>query len=205
VTRHLDHVAAWLVAAQPVLACLESDFGPRGIPLAWRSIPASSGTPTVPSPDHPSWVQHGDFFPTNVLLDDASGRLCVIDRDSCNTGYPPLFDWFCFVTGLYYTHQRVTRLPKGQTIDALSFEQTFFEPSWFGDAIVERTLQMCASLDVNRARIIDYFADYLAVRYHQFDDDRDSGSKERWGSLFNQFHSFFARNRERCIFNASRL
>jgi len=205
VMRHLEHAAAWLIAAQPTLALLQPDFAARPIPFEWRSIAGHGGTPRAMVPDRSSWVQHGDFFPTNVLLDEASGRLCVIDWDSCNAGYPPLFDWFCFVTGLYYTHQRVRRLPKGQTVDPLSFEQTFFDSSWFADAIVARTLQISTALGVSRPRIMDHFADYLAVRHHQFEDDRDSGSKERWGSLFKEFHAFFLAHQERCIFHPSRI
>jgi SAM-dependent methyltransferase len=205
VRRHLERVAAWLVAAQPTLALLRPDFGSREIPLEWRTIPESSRGQRVAIPDRASWVQHGDFFPTNVLLDEPSGQLCVIDWDSCNGGYPPLFDWFCFITGLYYTHKRVLRLPRGQTTDALSFQQTFFESSWFAETIVERTLQIAAPLGVQRERIMDYFADYLAVRHHQFEDDRDSGSKERWGSLFKEFHAFFLEHQTRCIFHPSRV
>jgi SAM-dependent methyltransferase len=205
VTRHLEHVAEWLVAAQPILARLQSDFAASAIPFEWRTMPTQSRSQRSALSDRCSWVQHGDFFPTNLLLDEASHRLCVIDWDSCNAGYPPLFDWFCFVTGLYYTHHRVRRLPKGQTIDALSFRQTFFEPSWFADRIVALTLQISTALHLDRDRILDYFADYLAVRHHQFEDDRDSGSKEWWGRLFQEFHAFFAENQTRCIFHPSRI
>jgi len=204
VTRQLEMVAAWLIEAQPTLASLQSDFAPRAIPFEWRTMPTTSAQ-RFAIPDRSAWVQHGDFFPTNVMLDERAGRLCVIDWDSCNAGYPPLFDWFCFVAGLYYTHKRVRRLPKGQTIDALSFEQTFFDTSWFAEKIVEMTLLLAASTALQRDRIIDYFADYLAVRYHQFDHDRDSGSKERWGRLFKEFHAFFVENQGRCIFHPGRI
>jgi SAM-dependent methyltransferase len=205
VTRHLESVAKWLVAAQAILALLQSDFAASAIPFEWWSLSTHSGGHTVASPDGVSWVQHGDFFPTNVLLDEASSRLCVIDWDSCNAGYPPLFDWFCFITGLYYTHQRVGRLPKGQTIDALSFRQSFFERSWFAERVVALTLHISTTLGLDRARIMGYFADYLAVRHHQFEDDRDSGSKEWWGRLFKEFYAFFLDNQERCIFHPNRI
>ena len=171
----------------------------------WRTMPPQSGPQRLATADRSSWVQHGDFFPTNVMFDEPSGRICVIDWDSCNAGYPPLFDWFCFVTGLYYTHERVRRLPRGQTIDALSFEQTFFEPSWFAERVVALTLQIAESLGLDRGRIMNHFADYVAVRHHQFEDDRDSGSKERWGSLFKEFYAFFVENQERCIFHPNRV
>ena len=202
VARHLEFVSAWLVMAQATLAHLQTDFGPRAIPIEWRMMP---GATHVRGVDCPSWVQHGDFFPTNVILDERSGRLSVIDWDSCNAGYPPLFDWFCFVTGLYYTHQRVRRLPKGQTIDALSFEQTFFDSSWFAEKVVALTLLLAESAGLDRGRIMEYFGDYLAVRHHQFEDDRDSGSKDRWGRLFKQFYAFFMENQHRCIFHPSRV
>jgi SAM-dependent methyltransferase len=205
VTKHLESVAEWVVAAQPMLALLHSDFDERGIPFEWRTMSAQAGGQCVGTAERSSWIQHGDFFPTNVLLDEASRRLCVIDWDSCNAGYPPLFDWFCFITGLYYTHERVRRLPKGRTIDAISFRQTFFEPSWFADRTVALTLQISASLGVDRGCIMDHFADYLAVRHHQFEDDRDSGSKDWWGRLFKEFHASFLHNQERCIFHPSRV
>jgi hypothetical protein len=145
-------------------------------------------------------VQHGDFFPTNVFLDEISGKLSVIDWDDCATGYPPLFDWFCFITGLYYTHSRVRRLPRGQTIDRLSFQQTFFEPSWFADLVVMLTGRIAATLGLDRARIVDCFGEYLAVRHHQFENDRDSASKDRWGRYFKDFHAQFVKHQDRCIF-----
>jgi hypothetical protein len=202
VIRHLDFVAAWLVMAQPTLARLQSDFGLRRIPIEWRAM---SGSVPSGNPDRLAAVQHGDFFPTNVLLNERSGQLSVIDWDSCNAGYPPLFDWFCFITGLYYTHHRVRRLPKGQTIDALSFEQTFFDASWFAEKVVESTLLLAESTGLNRGRIMECFSDYLAVRHHQFEDDRDSGSKDRWGRLFKQFYAFFVENQDRCIFHPHRI
>lgn len=202
VTRHLEVVSAWLLMAQATLAHLQTDFGAHGIPLEWRMMSGAAG---VGGPDRPSWVQHGDFFPTNVMLDERCGRLSVIDWDSCNAGYPPLFDWFCFVTGLYYTHRRVRRLAKGQTIDALSFEHTFFDSSWFAEKVVALTVRLAESTGLDRGRIMEYFGDYLAVRHHQFEDDRNSGSKERWGRLFRQFHVFFMENQQRCIFHPSRV
>jgi len=205
VTRDLETVAEWLVAAQPTLSLLQADFASRRIPFEWRLMPGAADRRRLAMSDRVSWVQHGDFFPTNVLLDEASRRLCVIDWDSCNAGYPPLFDWFCFVTGLYYTHRRVRRLPKGVTIDALSFRQTFFEPSWFADRVVALTLQIATSCGVDQSLIRDYFEDYLAVRHHQFDDDRDSGTKDWWAGLFASFHAFFAENHERCIFRPGRM
>ena len=49
-----------------------------------------------------SLLQHGDFFAKNIFLQ--GNNIGVIDWEHIAYGYPPLFDYFCFVTSLNFIH-----------------------------------------------------------------------------------------------------
>lgn len=202
VRSQLDRIAAWLIAAQAELGALVLRDGTAHIPADWRRGPGDQTRgPQETIPGDSSWVQHGDFFPGNVFWDRGAGRVTVIDWDQCAAGYPPLFDWFCFVTGLYYTHDRIRRWPRGQEVDERSFRQTYFESSWFAEAVLTGTNRLCESLRLDGARVPDYFRQYLLVRYRQFDHERGLSRKALWAERYGTFHDFFQRNRARCIFH----
>lgn len=198
VRQHLELIAAWLICALPVLNELASEADAQGIPRSRLKIPGGSEDETELR-KYVTWVQHGDFYPGNVFLNDELQRLCVIDWDQCCGGYPPLFDWFCLLTGLYYTHERISRLPKGHTLDSLSFRQTYFEPSWFADCIQDITEQLCEQLSVDPSDVSEYFRQYLAARYYQFDRDREFADKEVWRAMYREFYDFFDSNERQFV------
>lgn len=210
VARHLDLLAAWLILAQPELKRLETHSSMKGIPAFWRQAP-HAGEALEGRGDgrqrsvqvELSWCQHGDFFPENVFLDHQERTLSVIDWDQAGPGYPPLFDWFCLVTGMYYTHKPVKEQPRGRTVDVISFRQTYFEASWFGDLILGITHRMCRHFGLPRESLLQYFAEYLAVRHHQFSDDSDTGGKAQLAADCLEWIAYLSQNRDRCIFRYS--
>ena len=210
---HLELIASWLIASKPKLDTLGVDSLFDAIPSEWFVAPDGDNAASHPSAsDSVSLVQHGDFFPENVFVNEASTQICVIDWDSCGTGYPPLFDWFCLVTGLWYTHERIRDLPKGQTVDFISFRQTYFEPSWFSEFILTLSHRLCDRFGLDRARLIDYFWMYVVVRYQQFVSQFELDEKHYWGppnsKLYEQYYEFLLSNHRQCCFwsaSASKL
>jgi SAM-dependent methyltransferase len=192
VRRHLELIASWLIAVQSALAGLTADGAIRAVPTRWRVAPGQATEPTVP-PESGSWGQHGDFFPENIFLDEISGTLSVIDWDSVGAGYPPLFDWFSLVTGIYYTRTGA-RFPKGETVDRLSFQQTYFERSWFSDIVAGLTRRLSSSCGLDVSWAGEWFAQYLAVRYHQFEGSQTAESN-LWAARYREFYEFFQRHR----------
>jgi len=210
VARHLDLLAAWLILAQPELKRLETHSSMKGIPAFWRHAPQArealegSGAARQRSVEvELSWCQHGDFFPENVFLDHQERTLSVIDWDQAGPGYPPLFDWFCLVTGMYYTHRPVKAQPPGKTVDPISFRQTYFEASWFADLILSITHRMCRHFGLPRESLLQYFAEYLAVRHNQFRSDSDTGGKAQLAADYLEEIDYLRENKDRCIFGYS--
>lgn len=201
VRRHLERIASWLIASKPALDASGSDGLIDPIPPEWLVAPdRDTGAGSVP--ERFTGAQHGDFNPENIFIDEDSQQLCVIDWDSCATGYPPLFDWFCLVTGLYYTHERVRGLPRGQTVESISFRQTYFEASWFSEVILSLSLRLCDRLGLDSARLLDYFLLYIVVRYRQFLSDWPE--KHYWGPLsqhlYDQYYQLLLKNQRQCCF-----
>jgi SAM-dependent methyltransferase len=208
VRRHLERISAWLIASKPALDALGSDSLFDAIPSEWLAAPAGdNGARHGLVPERFSGAQHGDFYPENIFIDEESQHICVIDWDSCGTGYPPLFDWFCLVTGLYYTHERLGGLPKGQTVEFMSFRQTYFEASWFSELILSLSHRLCDSLGLDSARLLDYFLLYIVVRYRQFLSHSQLAEKHYWGPLnkhlYKQYYELLLKNQKQCCFGKS--
>ena len=198
VMRHLDMVSSWLISTRPILSSIRSTLGANNVLLEWRAIPEGSGVSAKRA--HISWVQHGDFSLGNIFLDEQTQRIYVIDWDQCGDGYPPLFDWFCFITSLQYTNVKFRPCQKKETVDHISFQQTYFEPSWFAEAIVTCTHHICEQTGLQRADVAEYFRQYLAVRHRLFHQDSESGDKGLHAKWYEEFDESFHKNRKQCIF-----
>ena len=203
VRRHLEQITSWLIASKPALDASGSDGRIDPIPPEWLVAPdRDSGLEPRSAPERFTGTQHGDFNPENIFVDADSQQLCVLDWDSCATGYPPLFDWFCLVTGLYYTHERVRALPRGQTVESISFRQTYFEASWFSEVILSLSHRLCDRLGLDSARLLDYFMLYIVVRYRQFLSAWPENTY--WGPLsqhlYEQYYQLLLKNQTQCCF-----
>jgi hypothetical protein len=186
------------------LDSLGSDGLFDAIPSEWLIAPDAerrAGQELVPESVS---AAHGDFYPENIFLDEQSQHISVVDWDGCGTGYPALFDWFCLVTGLYYTHERVRGLPKGQTIELMSFRQTYFETSWFSELVLSLSHRLCESFGLDTAKLLDYFRLYIVVRYRQCVSHAELEDKHYWGTLnkdlYKQYYQFLLKNRKQCCF-----
>jgi hypothetical protein len=205
VRRHLERITSWLIASKPALDASGSDGLIDAIPSEWFVAPdRDTGAGPGSAPERFSGAQHGDFYPENIFIDEDSQRLCVIDWDSCATGYPPLFDWFCVVTGLYYTHERVGGLPRGQTVEFISFRQTYFEASWFSEVILSLSHLLCDRFGLDSSRLLDYFLLYIVVRYRQFLSYSQLAEKHYWGPLnkhlYEQYYQLLLKKQKQCCF-----
>ncbi len=205
VRQHLELITSWLIASKPALDALGSDGLLDAIPPDWLLAPdRDAETRPGSAPERFSGIQHGDFYPENIFIDEQAQQITVIDWDGCGTGYPPLFDWFCLITGLYYTRERVGALPRGQTVESISFRQTYFEAGWFSDVILSLSHRLCVSLELDSARLLDYFQLYISLRYRQFLSQSKLEEKHYWGPrnthLYKQFYEFLLKNQEQCCF-----
>jgi hypothetical protein len=207
VRRHLELAASWLVAAKPALDALGSDRLFEALPSGWLLAPdGGDGADCGSVPEHVGGIQHGDFHPGNIFIDEKSRRVWVIDWDSCGSGYPPLFDWFCLVTGLYYT-EKAQGLSRGQTIEFMSFRQTYFGESWFSELVLALSHRLCDSLGLDSAKLLDYFRLYVIVRFRQLLSHPESEEKYYRGPLnthlYRQFYEFLLENKKQCCFGRS--
>jgi hypothetical protein len=100
-----------------------------------------------------------------VSEDDQS--ISVIDWDGLALGYPPMFDFFCAVTGLAHPSRRHGP-SEAQASDAESLAYTFCETNWFSEHVLKCSRKICAALKLPESDLACYFAQYLAVRAHQF-------------------------------------
>jgi SAM-dependent methyltransferase len=203
VRRHLEQISSWLIASKPALDASGSDGRIDSIPPEWLVAPdRDTGAGPGSATGRFTGAQHGDFNPENIFIDEESQQLCVIDWDSCATGFPPLFDWFCLITGLYYTHESVRRLPRGQTVESISFRQTYFEASWFSEVILSLSHRLCDRLGLDRARLLDYFQLYIVVRYRQFlsvwPENHYSGPLSQ--HLYGQYYQLLLKDGTECCF-----
>ena len=182
---------------------MRADLTASSIPYRLSGFLHQIDTPEpAPAPERFTGAQHGDFNPENIFIDEDSQQLCVIDWDSCAIGYPPLFDWFCLVTGLYYTRDRVRSLPRGQTVESISFRQTYFEASWFSELILSLSHRLCDGLGLDSARLLDYFLLYIVVRYRQllsvWPEHHYSGPLSQ--HLYGQYYHLLLKDQTQCCF-----
>jgi SAM-dependent methyltransferase len=160
VRHHLRLLTDWLVAFQ---RCVQSVALPktlRRIPVEWRHGPGEMRPATAP--ELPSWIQHGDFFPENIFVAADSRGIMVVDWDDLGSGYPPLFDFFCLITGFYYAGS------SGRATEAQSFRHTYLHRNWFSDVVRDHALSILNALDLGSVDVERCFLEYLAVRYNQF-------------------------------------
>jgi SAM-dependent methyltransferase len=157
VRRHLQLISEWIVSFQSWATIHLSENVDARIPAEWIKDP-------IPLPDT---IQHGDLFPGNIFVSEGDRSISVIDWDGLALGYPPLFDFFSAVTGLAHPSRRLGP-SEAQTWDGASLAYTFCETNWFSEHVLKCSWEVCAALKLPKSDLARYFAQYLAVRAHQF-------------------------------------
>lgn len=196
VQRHLEIISRWIIDATKLFESVRADDVLATIPSVWcQDDDCVKGLI-----NGKTTVQHGDFFPANIFIDEERSTISIIDWDDCGCGYPPLFDWFCLITGLYYRGEKVGRLLKTETYEALSFRQTYFESNWFSDLTLSLTKNLCNHFDLDSKLINKYFKAYLLLRRHQLMSRPDLRESNYMGPLYGKHLEYFVQHENRSIF-----
>ena len=112
----------------------------------------------------------------------------------------PLFDWFCLITGLYYTQNGISRTSAEPNIDFQSFRDTYFERTWFAELLVDLSVRLCDGLHLSQTELLQYFQTYLILRYNQFRSRQDLNEKNYWAPLYSECYRYLIDNERSCIF-----
>jgi Phosphotransferase enzyme family len=160
VRHHIDLIVEWIVRFQSCAARHLAETVRAEVPAHWLAGTGRDGS--TPSAS----IQHGDLFPGNIVVNERNRRIAVIDWDELARGYPPMFDFFCAVTGLAGPsgHRAASH---GHPWEAASLAYTFVENNWFSDHVRTRSRDVCAAFEVGEADLSRYFLQYLVVRAHQ--------------------------------------
>jgi protein-L-isoaspartate O-methyltransferase len=106
------------------------------------------------------WVQHGDFTLNNILLDQATGRLSLVDWESLVQGVPPLFDVYTFLL----TSMHLAQNHSGRQQDDQVFDAVFFGRGPWADTYREGLRQACSGLALTSEQAWIMFVQTLAIR-----------------------------------------
>jgi SAM-dependent methyltransferase len=157
----------------------------------WRG-PEDAGT----WPWRGGFIQHGDLYPGHVFV-DGEERLVVIDWEDAGLGFPPMFDFFCFATGLEFSESGA-RAPRGETFYRRSFWDTYCERNWFSRAVREEAEGLCGTFGLSRRDVPSAFEEYVCARAKQFEETR-YGKSARWARLYRRLARELPVIRRHCI------
>ena len=195
--RVLDHLALvtdWILAFNTLSPPLLNSVT-MTIPNSWLSLDGRPADGTY------SWhaVQHGDLVPCNVLIDELTRHLWVIDWDQMAAGYPPLFDLFSLVHGLYYTPPKI-HVPAGRSLDVVSALHTFCEQNWFAKLVLDSCEQLCRAFGLSTHLLERYFLGYLAARHHFYRQSSNWGYEHPLADDFRTLYIEISTGRLRTLF-----
>lgn len=206
VKGHLDLLVTWFINFQLQGKIGSTPYELMNIPDSWLQL-KSEGMGELPCPketwknqSHYQWIQHGDFISDNIFIHEPSERIAVVDWDDLAIGYPPLFDFFCAVTSLYY-YPEEARIPKGQTADLLSFIHTYFKKNWFSDLVLHASFRICEALGLSHADMVRYFRECFAVRYYQFIKRTYSTNEGPVSQFYQECYEMVRTEQEKTIFH----
>jgi protein-L-isoaspartate O-methyltransferase len=148
--------------------------------LRWQLPDSLRGTPEADAieealthRDDQDWVQHGDFTLNNVLLDQVTGRLSLVDWESLVQGVPPLFD----VYTLLLTSLHLAQNYPGGEQDHQVFDAVLFGRGPWADTYREGLRQACNRLALTAEQAWIMFLQSLAIRMLRHYDLRLSHPK----------------------------
>ena len=201
VQRHLELISSWICGSNDRLGRLTADPLFERVPSEWYAPPQTDNKVHVASTCVTNSVQHGDFFPENIFLDEKSHKICVIDWDTCGSGYSPLFDWFCLITGLHYSQNGLSRTSAAPNTDFQSFRETYFERTWVADLIMDLSMRICGELQLSQTQLLQYFKAYLTLRFNQFRSRQDLNETNYWAPFYSECYRYLIDNERSCIFS----
>ncbi|MEO8334084.1 MAG: methyltransferase domain-containing protein [bacterium] len=136
---------------------------------------------------------HGDFNIENVLLDQETNRLTVIDWEYVRSGLPPLFDVFTLFLAVLAAVEPSPKVSAAEDPLLAQFHAAFFEENKWSALFKSCTDRARAVLGIEREELWDLFADslilrvgYLVERKSVFSTSRIAfvGAIENWKSQF---------------------
>jgi aminoglycoside phosphotransferase (APT) family kinase protein len=145
--------------------------------------------------------QHGDLNPEHVFI-GADGRLTTIDWEDAGLGYPAMFDFFCFVSGMGFV-PAAERYGTDTKFQLRSFLATYCEENWFSLAVAAAARRVAAAFGLAPEEIPAAFEAYLTAREHQFCEPR-FGKAASGAELPRLFRAEFEQRRCRSVLAAGR-
>jgi SAM-dependent methyltransferase len=145
------------------------------------------------------FLQHGDFFVSNIFIETKKNQINVVDWDNLAKGYPPLFDFFCIFNLFFFTTSSKKYL-KDRSIELISFNDTFFDNNWFSKIVKEICLMICTKIGLDQRLISKYFLEYMAVKYHMYGTESEQTKKIKLQSLFRDYIKYYYYNIDSFIF-----
>jgi SAM-dependent methyltransferase len=140
------------------------------------------------------WSGHGDFNLENLLLDQKTNRLTVIDWEFVRSGLPPLYDVYTlFLAVVAAVEPSAAVLAEMKDPILAHFYTAFFESNEWSALLGKCTERACAVLDIEESEAWEMFVDslilrvgYLIERKSAFSTSRLSfiGSIDNWKDKF---------------------
>jgi Ser/Thr protein kinase RdoA (MazF antagonist) len=113
-----------------------------------------------------SSVQHGDFTIENIVVDEQTARVTVVDWEHAVTGLPPLYDCFSLLISLLAV-MPVPASTYGSIIET-NFRAGFLRSGRWTPLIAYLLALACEQQATDPARVWPSFLQFLALRTHFF-------------------------------------
>ena len=114
---------------------------------------------------YPERSGHGDFTIENVLLDEDTGRMTVIDWEFGRSGLPPLYDLFTlFLQVLIVVVPPVPIDIAFDHADLAKFHAAFFHPNAWSALFADSIVPEIHRLGLDPADTWDIFVDFMILR-----------------------------------------
>ena len=117
-----------------------------------------------------SWIQHGDLSIENMFLDQETGVLTVLDWSDLAAGFPPLYDFFGFLTSAAYLppSNESTRFTNDLAFGIASFRATFLSDTGFARTAETLILRACERFKIDAELIPALLIEFLIIRTHYY-------------------------------------
>jgi ubiquinone/menaquinone biosynthesis C-methylase UbiE/DNA-directed RNA polymerase subunit RPC12/RpoP len=117
-----------------------------------------------------SWVQHGDFWPEHLFLDQETGRAEIIDWDDLAAGLPPLYDVFSFLLYSRLLNASTECAPNIMSHERLqaAFSEAFLQDGPLAQLFGKLLTGACEQVQLDPKRIPSLLAEFLLMRAHRY-------------------------------------